>query len=153
AAMEWNFFTIMGEGSGAPAVFWAVFAAIVVAGVLYLFQGIFNLHEVMNLVLKGAGGFVPMAVIMLLAFGINSTCNALGTGAYVAGVAENFLKPGLMPIVLFVVSCFIAFSTGTSWGTFGIMMPIAVPLAFATDANLALIVSAVLGGGVFGDRC
>lgn len=149
-----DFFSIMGEGSGSTAVFWAVLAAIVAGGVMYRIQGIFNLNEIMNLVLKGAGGLIPMAVIMILAFAINSTCNEMGTGKWVAGVAQRFLAPGFVPLVLFLVSCFIAFSTGTSWGTFGIMMPIGVPLALASgDASLAMAVAAILGGGVFGDHC
>jgi len=152
-AVPITFFNIMGEGSGATAVFWAVLAAIVVASLLYLAQRILSLHEIMELILKGAGGLVPMATIMILAFAINSTCNELGTGKYVATVAEPFLKAGLVPAVLFLVSCFIAFSTGTSWGTFGIMMPIGVPLVLATGGSLPLAVSAVLGGGVFGDHC
>jgi len=52
-----------------------------------------------------------------------------------------------------VISCLIAFSTGTSWGTFGIMMPIGIPLVTATGGSLPLAVAAVLGGGVFGDHC
>jgi len=148
-----SFFNIMGEGSGATAVLWAVLSAIFVAGALYLWQKILSLHEVMDLILKGAGGLVPMAVIMMLAFAINSTCNELGTGKYVASVTEPFLKPGLIPAILFVVSSFIAFSTGTSWGTFGIMMPIGVPLILATGGSLPLTVSAIMGGGVFGDHC
>ena len=143
----------MGEGSGATAVFWAVLAAIFVAGVLYLVQKILTLHEIVDLVLRGAGGLVPMATIMMLAFAINSTCNELGTGKYVASISEPFLKAGFIPVVLFMVSCFIAFSTGTSWGTFGIMMPIGVPLIIAAGGSLPLAVSAILGGGVFGDHC
>ena len=146
-------FNILGEGSGETAVFWAVLAAITVAGILYMAQRILTLHEVMDLVLKGAGGLVPMATIMMLAFAINATCNELGTGKYVASVASPLLWPGFVPAVLFAVSCFIAFSTGTSWGTFGIMMPIGVPLVVATGGNLPLAVAAVLGGGVFGDHC
>ncbi len=151
--LEMTLFNILGEGSGATAVFWAVLAAITVAGILYMAQRILTLHEVMDLVLKGAGGLVPMATIMMLAFAINATCNELGTGKYVASVASPLLWPGFVPAVLFLVSCFIAFSTGTSWGTFGIMMPIGVPLVVATGGSLPLAVAAVLGGGVFGDHC
>ncbi len=52
-----------------------------------------------------------------------------------------------------MVTCFIAFSTGTSWGTFAIMIPIAVPMAREMDANVLMAIAAVLGGGVFGDHC
>jgi tetracycline resistance efflux pump len=152
-AVDFSFFNMLGEGSGSTAVFWAVMAAITLAGVMYLIQRIFSLHEIMDLVLKGAGGLMPMAVIMMLAFAIGGTCKALGTGVYVAEVASGFLQPGWVPAVLFLVSCFIAFSTGTSWGTFGIMMPIAVPLVLASGGSLPMSVAAIMGGGVFGDHC
>ncbi len=63
------------------------------------------------------------------------------------------MNPVVIPIVLFLTACFIAFSTGTSWGTFAIMVPIAVPMAEATGINDALVIAAVLGGGIFGDHC
>jgi len=151
--IEMTLFNILGEGSGATAVFWAVSAAIAVAGALYMVQRIMTLHEVVDLVLKGTGGLVPMAAIMMLAFAINAICNDLGTGSYVASVAQVFLHGRLVPAALFVISCLIAFSTGTSWGTFGIMMPIGIPLVTATGGSLPLAVAAVLGGGVFGDHC
>jgi Na+/H+ antiporter NhaC len=123
------------------------------AALLYLVQRILSLAEVVGLTLKGAGGLVPMAAVMILAFAINATCNALGTGPYVASVVEPLLSPALLPALLFLTACFIAFSTGTSWGTFGIMMPIGVPLAVAMGGSLPLTVAAILGGGVFGDHC
>ena len=143
----------MGEGSGATAVFWAVLAAIVVAGVIYRMQRILSLHEIVQLSLQGVGGLVPMAILMMLAFAMNATCNELETGKYVATVTQPLLHAGFIPALLFSISCFIAFSTGTSWGTFGIMMPIGIPLVLGLDGNLALAVSAILGGGVFGDHC
>lgn len=94
-----------------------------------------------------------MAVLMVLAFAIGNLCNELGTGIYVSRVSSPWLIPELAPALLFLISGFIAFSTGTSWGTFAIMISIAIPLATAVDANLYLAVAAVLGGGVFGDHC
>jgi len=150
-AVEPTLFDILGSGSGSTSVFWAVLAAITVAAGLYLGQRLMTLREVVDLAFKGAGGLVPMAAVMMLAFAINATCNALGTGTFVAAISQEILVPGLVPVVLFLVSCFIAFSTGTSWGTFGIMMPIGV--AMAGDSGLAVAVAAILGGGVFGDHC
>ena len=63
------------------------------------------------------------------------------------------MAPWAIPIVLFMVACFIAFSTGTSWGTFAIMLPIAIPLSLGTGAGMGACISAVLGGGIFGDHC
>jgi Na+/H+ antiporter NhaC len=59
----------------------------------------------------------------------------------------------MVPFIIFLTSCFIAFSTGTSWGTFAIMIAIAVPMARQMDANLYITIAAAIGGGVFGDHC
>jgi len=94
-----------------------------------------------------------MAILMVLAFAIGNLCNELGTGIYVSRVTQSWLIPEIAPALVFIISGFIAFSTGTSWGTFAIMMSIAIPLNYAIDSNLYLMVAAVLGGGVFGDHC
>jgi len=141
------------QGSGSTSVFWAVLMGIFVAGVLYKVQRIFSLKEVLDLVMKGMGGLIPMGLLMVFAFTLGATCKTMGTGPYVAGLASATLHPALVIPLIFLIACFISFATGTSWGTFAIMMPIAVPLALSMDLNLALMVSAVMGGGVFGDHC
>jgi Na+/H+ antiporter NhaC len=77
----------------------------------------------------------------------------MGTGPYVASLASATIHPALIVPLIFLIACFISFATGTSWGTFAIMIPIAVPLALNMGLNLPLTVSAVMGGGVFGDHC
>lgn len=141
------------QGSGSTSVFWAVLAATTVATALYLMQKIFTIHETTELFFKGFGGLVPLALLMVFAFALGNMAKALHTGEFVAGVASTILHPGLVPAVLFLVACFIAFSTGTSWGTFGIMVPIAVPMAHTLGIPDTLAIAAVLGGGIFGDHC
>ena len=143
----------MTAGSGSTSVLWAVSLAIVVASIMYMFQKIMGLNETINNVLKGIGGLIPLAILMTFAFAIGDTCRALGTGPYVASVANVFLSEEFIAPVLFVTSMFISFSTGTSWGTFAIMIPIAVPTALLMGVNLPLTVAAVLSGSVFGDHC
>jgi tetracycline resistance efflux pump len=140
-------------GSGSTSVLWAVLLAILVAGIMYRVQGIFGLNEIMDLVFKGVGGLMPLALLMMLAFAIGATSGALKTGIYLAGLAEGLISPALVPAVLFVLSGFIAFSTGTSWGTFAIMLPIGIPMVNVLGGSLYLTVGAVLAGGVFGDHC
>ena len=141
------------RGSGATAVFWSVCAALIVGGVSYRIQRIMNLRELMDQFMKGIGGLMPLALLMMLAFAIGDICKMLGTGQYVATLAKHWLIPQMVLPVIFLVSCFIAFSTGTSWGTFAIMIPIAVPTAQLVGLPLTLTIAAVLGGGVFGDHC
>jgi len=146
-------FQAIGSGSGTTAVLTAVTLAILVSIAFYKAQGIFGIRESVDLVLKGIAGLVPLALLMLLAFAIGALCKKLETGIYVSEVARGLISPGLVPFLVFVVTCFIAFSTGTSWGTFAIMIPIAVPMATDMDANVLMAIAAVLGGGVFGDHC
>jgi Na+/H+ antiporter NhaC len=140
-------------GSGTTSVLWSVLAAIFVAGIISFSQRLLNLKEVMDYTLKGISGLVPLAILMVLAFSIGDTCRTLGTGEYVASVSKNFLSVQFITPIIFITSAFIAFSTGTSWGTFAIMIPIAVPTALLMDASLSLSIAAVLSGSVFGDHC
>ena len=140
-------------GSGSTSVLWSVTTAIAVSGILSIGQKILTLHEVMEYILKGIGGLIPLAILMVFAFAIGDTCRTLGTGTYVASVADKFLNPNFVAPIIFVTSMFIAFSTGTSWGTFAIMIPIAVPIAQVMDINLSLAIASVLSGSVFGDHC
>lgn len=140
------------QGSGSTSVFWAVLASITVGAILYILQGIMNLHEAVDLFLKGIGGLMPLALLMMLAFAIGATCRELGTGPYVANLAKQWVSPAFVPAILFLVSCFIAFSTGTSWGTFAIMIPIGLPMVNLMGANLYATIGAILSGGIFGDH-
>lgn len=140
-------------GSGSTAVLWAVLLAVTVGFALYLWQRIFKLGELMELVLNGIGGLMPVALLMMMAFSIGATTTALNTGAYLAGLTEGLLSPSLVPAILFVMTGFIAFSTGTSWGTFAIMLPIGIPMAEAIGAPLHVTIGSVLAGGIFGDHC
>ncbi len=143
----------VGQGSGSSAVLYAVTSAILFSMILYRVQGLMRIRKMVSLILKGISELMPLALLMMLAFAISHVCNELGTGVYVAGVTEGWLSPALLPAVVFVLSSFIAFSTGTSWGTFAIMISIAIPMAQLHEANVFLIVAATMGGGVFGDHC
>ena len=155
SAYAWyeQIFFALGKGSGSTSVLYSVLTAIIVGGVLYTSQKIFTFAETIDLVFKGISGLIPLALLMMLAFAIGTVCRELGTGLYTAELSKQWLAPDFVPVIIFLVGCFIAFSTGTSWGTFAIMLPIGIPMAQALDANLYLTVAAALGGGVFGDHC
>ncbi len=139
-------------GSGSTSVLWAVMTGLLMSWILMLAQRGATVDELMRTGLKGAGGLVPLALILLLALAIGDVARALGTGAYVAQVTAGVLPPPVFLPLIFVVSAGIAFSTGTSWGTFAIMLPIAVPAAAALGLPLAPFVAAALSGGIFGDH-
>ena len=68
-------------------------------------------------------------------------------------IVENYLTPGLVPGLIFLFGAFISFATGSSWGVWSIMMPIAIPMAIAFDLSIPYVAASVIGGGLFGDQC
>lgn len=143
----------IGQGSGSTAVLISVLSSLFISSIFYRIKSIFSVKELVDLTMKGIAGLMPLALLMLFAFAIGTVCKELQTGQYVANVASQWLSPALVPFIVFLVSCFIAFSTGTSWGTFAIMIAIAVPMAKTMDAPVLLTIAASLGGGIFGDHC
>lgn len=139
-------------GSGATSVLWAVLSGLAVAWILALGQGGTRVDALVRTALRGAGGLVPLALILQLALALGAVASALGTGPWVAGVAVELLPPAAFLPLVFLVGAAIGFSTGTSWGTFAIMLPIAVPAAMELGLPIAPFVAASLSGGVFGDH-
>ncbi|GLS91902.1 Na+/H+ antiporter [Psychromonas marina] len=102
----------------------------------------------------GAKSMFGAIIILFFAWSIGSVIGDMKTGAYLSSLVQGNIGLHWLPVILFVLSGLMAFSTGTSWGTFGIMLPIAGDLAGATDLALMLpMLSAVLAGSVFGDHC
>lgn len=141
------------SGSGSQAVLWGVIVGIGLAGIMYSAQRIMNLTELTDNLMKGIQGLIPLVIVLALAFGISATQRALGTGVYLAQAAESTINVGFIPVIVFVLACIMAFSTGTSWGTFAIMIPIVIPMTTTLDVNAPLLLAAALGGGIFGDHC
>lgn len=139
-------------GSGSTSVLWAVFTAIGVAWLLSLGQRLLNLEALSRASLQGAGALTGMALVLLLAITLAAVTVEMGTGQYVAGLVGGRVPLPLLLPLLFLVAGGIAFSTGSSWGTFGIMLPMAVPVATTLGLPAAPFVAAVLSGGIFGDH-
>jgi tetracycline resistance efflux pump len=139
-------------GDGSTSVLWAVLFGLLVAWVLLLAQRAYTVDQLTRTGLKGAGGLVSLALVLLLALALAAVANRLGTGVFIARLAADFLPPPVFLPLVFFVSAATAFSTGTSWGTFAIMLPIAVPAAATLGLPLAPFVAAALSGGIFGDH-
>jgi len=143
--------------TGSALIMEAFLASAVAAGIIMAIQGI-PLSDIMDTVNSGIKGIMPAAMILIFAYALNTLSADLGTAAYIVSLTESWLTPGLLPTVTFLLAGIIAFSTGTSWGTFAIILPIAVPLAFgfsdgAQNPLVYATIAAVTGGGVFGDHC
>ena len=140
------------KGSGSVSVLWSVSFAILVAWVMTLIKGDCSVSQLMQDFMKGAGALLPIAAILLLALALGDVARTLGTGIYVANlVGENIPAMFLAPLV-FLVSAFIAFSVGSSWGTFAIMIPIAVPMATTLGLPVPVLLGAAVSGAIFGDH-
>ncbi|MTI18690.1 Na+/H+ antiporter NhaC family protein [Rhodobacteraceae bacterium RKSG542] len=103
---------------------------------------------------KGMKSMLPAVYILLMAWSIAAVVSDLETGKYLASLAEGNLPSGLLPVLIFMLAAAAGFSTGTSYGTFAIMLPIAANMSAALDPTLMMpAMAAVLAGGVFGDHC
>ena len=139
-------------GSGSTSVLWAVLIALGTAWAIVLGSRRATLETLMQLFLKGAGGLLPVAMILLFSLALGDVANALGTGVFVAQLAQETIPSALLLPLLFLLSAFIAFSIGSSWGTFAIMIPLAMQIVAALDMNASVFLAAVLSGAVFGDH-
>jgi len=166
-SLFWNFIfpVIVVIGFAIGAVFLTASAkpmeafmlAAIMSGIVMRIQGV-PLDEITNTAMSGIKGIMPAVVILAFAYALNDLSASLNTADYIIAVTESWLTPTLLPLLAFLITGFIAFSTGTSWGTYAIMIPIAVPLAFAFSGDelttvVYATIAAVSGGGVFGDHC
>lgn len=141
------------KGSGSSAIFYTTIATMIFMFLFYVLFGKMSARYYGKASVVGAKKLFPIAMILLFAFGIGEVTSELKTGVYLASFASQNIDASFLAAIIFIVSGIISFSTGTSWGTFSIMIPIAVPMAVALDADTALVIGAVISGGVFGDHC
>jgi Na+/H+ antiporter NhaC len=141
------------KGAGDRSVLYAVILTMLfLLLALHLLQSK-PLADLTDTALQGASSLLPLAFVMLLSFAFGDSLKALGTGELIGSLVGPHLPGILLPIVLFLVAGTIAFATGTSWGTYALMIPLAIPLIHEISLPPALGLAALLGGGVFGDHC
>ena len=140
------------EGSGSVSILWAVTFALAVAWSMILISRRSTISELMRVFMKGAGSLLPIAAILLLALALGDVAGLLGTGVYVSNIVGATLPVILLAPLIFLSSSFIAFSIGSSWGTFAIMIPIAVPIALNLGLPVPLLLGAAISGAIFGDH-
>lgn len=130
-------------------------ATVIVTFVLYISRSILNFDDIMSSFPEGFKAMVPAILILTLAWTLSGVTNLLGADMYVAGIladkAESLNR--FLPAVIFVTGFGLAFSTGTSWGTFGVLLPIIVPILPMGSEILIIAISSCLAGAVCGDHC
>ncbi|WP_346731808.1 Na+/H+ antiporter NhaC family protein [Arcobacter roscoffensis] len=153
-----------GAADASIVIFEAALLASLVAIGMGLQQKIFSLHEAIETWVYGVKALVITAVILILAWSLSSVMKELGTAQYLVTLLSDSTPQFILPTVIFILGSIISFSTGTSYGTMGILMPLTIPLANAVGIHtglegnelhsyIVLNVGAVLTGAIFGDHC
>jgi len=155
---------VIGSGDSYQAMMWASLMAVLVAALLSVGQGILSLGEVVDAWYAGVRSMLLAVIILVLAWALSNVNEVLHTADFLVSVLGEKLDPPLLPALIFVLSAFTAFATGSSWGVMGVVMPLAVPLAWAvlsvngapSPEGMAIFyatVASVLAGAVWGDHC
>lgn len=155
---------IIGNSDSYTSLLWASFSACVVAGVMIILQKIMTLKETVDAWFMGLRSMFLALIILTLAWSIGAITNEMKTADYIVSILGDSLNPRFLPVLVFILCALTSFSTGTSWGTMAIMMPIVIPLAASVthlynfnpmDSQIILhgVISSVLTGSVFGDHC
>lgn len=141
------------KGSGSSSIFYTLILTLVLMWGYYTIKRALTPSEFFKAAFSGARSMTPIALILLFAFAIGGVSSDMEVGKYLASFIGDYLPSAYLAGAIFILASIIAFATGTSWGTFSIMIPIAVPLAAGLDAPVALAMGSVISGGVFGDHC
>lgn len=161
---EIGFIDALMNADAATALLWGSFTGFLIAFAGAMYSRVLGFRKSMEYTLKGMYLMVYANAILVLAWTIKTATESLGTADYVVKQAVSANVPALLvPLIIFLISMFISYTTGTSWGTFALVMPIAVPLAWRialiqyNDISLAYTLSAasigaVFGGGIYGDH-
>jgi Na+/H+ antiporter NhaC len=136
----------------------AFLAALIYQALTMAIGGHFNdVNDAFDVALRGIKGVLPALLILALAYSINSITNTLGAQDFVISITEGWMSTQMLPLITFLTGAFISFFTGTSWGTYAILTPFVLPVAFnLSGGNLStgvmLTVGALVGGALFGDH-
>lgn len=148
------------NADNAKVLFYGAIMGSVVAILLAVTQRLLNLKDASIAWARAIPGMWMAVAILVLAWSIRAVCDDLGTSVYLVGAVQDLITPTLLPIITFVLAAIIAFATGTSWGTMGILIPALIPLAHHMtqgqahgEVILMLCFAAVLDGAIFGDHC
>ena len=133
------------------------FAGLVTAFILYIPRKLMTPKEFIQNIVSGISNIVPPMLILILSWSLGGVCRQLiGTGVYISSfVSSAHLPLGFLPFLIFIVAALMSFSMGTSWGTFGMLIPIVTMICAADGAGALLIptLGATLAGSVYGDHC
>lgn len=152
-----SFIESFGKSNSSLSLVMGSFLALLITFVQYLVRRILTFHEFMDSLMEGIKMMVPVFAILVLAWTIGGICSIkyLNTGGFIGNlVKESHFPLFIVPAMIFIISAFLAFSTGTSWGTMTLLIPIGVAICSANTSSVLLypVLGAILAGAVYGDH-
>lgn len=151
-----DFITAFSNSDASVGLSIGSFLGLVITIIMYMFRRVLSFRKCMECIPEGFKAMVPAIMILTFAWTLKSMTDGLGADVYVASLVEASANSlvNFLPAIIFLVGCFLAFATGTSWGTFGILIPIVVEAFSKTNPELMIIaISACMAGAVCGDHC
>jgi Na+/H+ antiporter NhaC len=148
-----DFFEALNNMDGALALVYA-FAIVTLFSIIYFaVRKVSKVTESISAFVTGAKSVVFVTILLVFAWTIGGVGELLGLDSYVTTLFSDNVPPIIAPVIIFIFSCVMTFATGATWGTYAIMLPIAIPIAFALDITPLACITAVIGGGGFGNHC
>ena len=154
------------EANSYAALQWASLSGLVVAVVLVVAQRILTLRQASDAAVAGLKAVLVAFVVLIFSWSLSAVCTEMKTADFLVQITEGQVAPQLLPALTFVVACAVAFATGSSWGTLGILTPLVVPVIHGLSLGagwevgssiymtlMLATIAAVLSGSVFGDHC
>lgn len=150
-----DFIGAIGDTDATAALPWGSILALIITIIYMICRRIVTFKDAMKCIPKGFVAMVPAILILTFATALKNMTGELNAAGYVKGIMDGAAAglSNFLPAIIFIVACFLAFATGTSWGTFAILIPIVTNIFEATDPLLFVGISACLAGAVCGDHC
>ena len=151
-----DFVTAFSQSDASVGLVLGSFFGLVITILLYMVRRVLSFRDCMACIPEGFKSMVPAILILTFAWTLKSMTDSLGAAEFVAEMVKSSAEGlvNMLPAIIFLVACFLAFATGTSWGTFGILIPIVVHVFENTPGDLMIIsISACMAGAVCGDHC
>lgn len=151
-----TFMAAIGNSSASISLVFASFGALIVALLMYVPRKLMTFAQFAEGSVEGMKLMLPANIILILAWTLSGVCRDLLSAPQFMQhvVTSSGMGAMFLPVIVFAIAAFLAFSMGTAWGTFGILIPIVVPIVEVLDPSLTVVVlSATLAGSVFGDHC
>lgn len=151
-----NFITAFSNSDASVGLVYGSFAAIIFTVIFYMIRRVLTFKECMDSLPEGFKAMVPAIMILACAWTLKTMTDSLGAKIFISQIVENYAGSFqfFLPAIIFLIAVGLAFATGTSWGTFGILIPIVLSVFGAEDGNITIVaISACMAGAVCGDHC